>query len=211
MCVGLNYRDHAEEGGHPIPDYPALFLRTSTSLAAHNQAIVRPRISSKLDYEAELAVVIGKTCKRVDEAAAETCVFGYTIFNDISLRDFQKKSTQWTAGKNFDGTGPLGPAVVTADEVPPRAEGLAISCAVNGEVLQDSNTNDMIFSVPRIISLLSEFMTLEPGDHIAMGTPAGVGFARTPPIWLKAGDKVEVTIAKLGTLSNTIIDEEIGK
>lgn len=208
ICVGLNFRDHAAEGGHAIPDYPALFMRAATSLIADGEPIVRPRASSKLDYEAELVVVIGTECRHVAEADALDNVFGYTILNDASLRDYQKKSAQWTAGKNFDGTGPVGPAIVTADALPAGAAGLRITCDVNGERVQDGNTDDMIFPVARIIAILSEFTTLEPGDHIAMGTPAGVGFARTPPLWLKAGDSVEVEIEGIGRLVNTVRDEE---
>lgn len=206
ICIGLNYRDHALEGGNPIPDYPAVFVRTTTSLVAHGQPLLRPPVSDKLDYEAELAVVIGRTATRVASGSALDYVAGYACFNDGSVRDYQRKSTQWTMGKNFDRTGAFGPELVTADELPDGARGLAITSRVNGAVMQDGNTSDMIFDVPTLIEILSEVMTLEPGDVIATGTPAGVGYARKPPRFLKPGDVCEVTIEKIGTLSNPIQD-----
>ena len=206
ICIGLNYRDHALEGGNPIPDYPAVFLRTTTSLVAHGQPILRPPVSDKLDYEAELAVVIGRTATRVAAGDALDHVAGYACFNDGSVRDYQRRSTQWTVGKNFDQTGGLGPDLVTADELPDGARGLGITSRVNGVVMQDGNTSDMIFDVATLVSLMSEVMTLEPGDVIATGTPAGVGYARKPPIFLKPGDVCEVTIDRIGTLSNPIRD-----
>ncbi len=204
ICIGLNYRDHAAEGGNPIPDYPAVFLRSTTSLVAHGQPMLRPPVSDKLDFEAELAVVIGQTATRVSAATALDHVAGYACFNDGSVRDYQRKSTQWTMGKNFDRTGGFGPDLVTADEVPQGATGLRITSRVNGAVMQDGNTADMIFDVATLITLLSQAMTLEPGDVIATGTPAGVGYARKPPLFLKPGDVCEVTIAGIGTLSNSI-------
>jgi acylpyruvate hydrolase len=207
VCVGLNYALHAKEGGHPIPTYPSFFLRVATSLVAAQAPVVRPRASAQLDYECELAVVIGTGGRHIAEARALEHVFGYTLFNDVSVRDFQRKTTQWTPGKNFDATGPTGPYVVTADALPPGAMGLDIMTRVNGETMQHSNTSDMIFSVAKIISLLSQFMTLEPGDLIATGTPSGVAHARTPPPWLRPGDLVEVEIEKIGVLSNPIVAE----
>lgn len=207
ICVGLNYALHAKEGGHDIPSYPSFFLRVPSSLVAAGSDVVRPKCSEQLDYECELAVVIGKRGRHIDEARALDHVFGYTLFNDVSLRDYQRKTAQWTAGKNFDATGPLGPHVVTADELPPGASGLSIRTRVNGKVMQDSNTRDMIFPVAQIISILSEFMTLAPGDIIATGTPSGVAHARTPPAWLKPGDTVEVEIEKIGVLQNSIVNE----
>jgi 2-keto-4-pentenoate hydratase/2-oxohepta-3-ene-1,7-dioic acid hydratase in catechol pathway len=207
ICVGLNYALHAKEGGHPMPAYPSFFLRVPTSLTAAGAPVLRPKASIQLDYECELTIVIGKGGRHIPEAKALTHVFGYTLFNDVSVRDFQRKTTQWTPGKNFDSTGPLGPWIVTADELPPGATGLRICTRVNGETMQDSNTSDMIFSTANIIATLSEFMTLEPGDLIATGTPSGVAHARKPPAWMKAGDTVEVEVEGIGVLSNPIADE----
>jgi acylpyruvate hydrolase len=207
ICVGLNYALHAKEGGHAIPTYPSFFLRVYSSLLPAGAPVIRPRLSPQLDYECELAIVIGKAGRHIAEAEALQHVFGYTLFNDVSVRDFQRKTSQWTAGKNFDGTGPLGPWVVTADELPAGASGLRIMTRVNGEIMQDSNTSDMIFSSARIIALLSEFMTLEPGDVIATGTPSGVAHARKPPTWLRAGDRVEVEVERIGVLANPIVEE----
>jgi acylpyruvate hydrolase len=207
ICVGLNYALHAKEGGHPIPTYPSFFMRVPTSLNAAGTPVVRPKVSIQLDYECELTIVIGKGGRHIPEAKALDHVFGYTLFNDVSVRDFQRKTTQWTAGKNFDATGPLGPWIVTADELPPGASGLRICTRVNGETMQDSNTSDMIFSTANVVATLSEFMTLEPGDLIATGTPSGVAHARKPPAWMKAGDTVEVEVEGIGVLSNPIVDE----
>jgi acylpyruvate hydrolase len=207
LCIGLNYAAHAAEGGHATPTYPALFPRFPSSLVAAGEPVIRPKVSIQLDYECELTIVVGKGGRHIPEAKALDHVFGYTMFNDVSVRDFQRKGAQWTPGKNFDGTGPLGPVVVTADELPPGASGLRIQTRVNGETMQDSNTSDMIFSTARIIAILSEFMTLEPGDLIATGTPSGVAHARKPPAWLKAGDKVAVEVEKIGILENPIVDE----
>ena len=205
ICVGLNYADHAAEGNNPIPDYPALFVRVNSSLIGHGEPMIVPKASEKFDYEAELTIVIGKTCRHVSEDEALDYVFGYTIFNDGSIRDYQRKSTQWTAGKNFDGTGPLGPWIVTADEVPPGAKGLGIRSILNGsQVLQNSNTDNLIFDTARLVSIISEVMTLEPGDLIATGTPGGVGYPRKPPIFLKKGDRIAVEIDKIGRLENPV-------
>jgi 2-keto-4-pentenoate hydratase/2-oxohepta-3-ene-1,7-dioic acid hydratase in catechol pathway len=205
ICVGLNYADHAAEGNNPIPDYPALFVRVNSSLVGHGEPMIVPKASEKFDYEAELTIVIGKTCRHVSEDKALDYVFGYTIFNDGSIRDYQRKSTQWTAGKNFDGTGPLGPWIVTADEVPPGAKGLGIRSILNGsQVLQNSNTDNLIFDTARLVSIISEVMTLEPGDLIATGTPGGVGYPRKPPIFLKKGDMIAVEIDKIGRLENPV-------
>lgn len=206
ICIGLNYREHAKEGGNPIPDYPAVFMRVTTSLVAHGQPILRPPVSDKLDYEAELAVVIGRSATRVTAGRALDHVAGYACFNDGSVRNYQRKSTQWTMGKNFDQTGGFGPVLVTADELPDGARGLSVVSRVNGVVMQDGNTSDMIFDVATLIEILSEVMTLEPGDVIATGTPAGVGYARTPPLFLKPGDICDVEIGSIGTLSNPIQD-----
>lgn len=206
LCIGLNYAAHAAEGGHATPTYPALFPRFHSSLVAAGEPVVRPKESIQFDYECELTIVIGKGGRHIPESKALDHVFGYTLFNDVSVRDFQRKGAQWTPGKNFDGTGPLGPVVVTADELPPGASGLRICTRVNGETMQDSNTSDMIFSTAKIVSIVSEFMTLEPGDLIATGTPSGVAHARKPPAWMKAGDTVEVEVEKIGVLSNPIVD-----
>lgn len=207
VCLGLNYIDHAKEGGYEVPDYPALFLRTTTSLLAAGAPIVRPRCSEKLDYEAELMAVIGTRCRHVSESEALSHVFGYTIFNDVSVRDYQRKTHQWTPGKNFDATGPVGPIVVTVDELPPGAAGLGIRSILNGTRLQDANTSDMIFSTARTIAILSEVMTLEPGDLVALGTPQGVGHARRPPLWMKPGDEIVIEIEGIGRLVNSVVDE----
>src|SRR5262249_787749 len=207
ICVGLNYVLHAKEGGHAIPTYPSFFLRVPTSLLAAGAPVIRPKASVQLDYECELAIVIGKGGRHIPEAAALEHVFGYTLFNDVSVRDFQRKTSQWTPGKNFDATGPTGPWVVSADERPPGASGLRMMTRLNGETMQASNTADMIFSTARTVSLLSEFMTLEPGDIIATGTPSGVAHARKPPPWMKAGDRIEVEVERIGVLANPIIDE----
>lgn len=204
VCLGLNYYDHAKEGGRDKPTYPWFFLRCATSLMAHGEAGIRPRVSDKFDYEAELAVVIGKRGRHVRREDALEMVFGYACFNDMSVRDYQKKTPQWTIGKNFDATGGFGPHLVTADELPPGGEGLGIRLTIDGKVLQDANTRDMIFGVAETIELLTEAMTLEPGDVIVMGTPAGVGFARTPSLWMKDGDTVAVQIERVGELINPI-------
>jgi 2-keto-4-pentenoate hydratase/2-oxohepta-3-ene-1,7-dioic acid hydratase in catechol pathway len=207
ICVGLNYALHAKEGGHEIPTYPSFFLRVPTSLVAAGGPIIRPKASIQLDYECELTIVIGKGGRHISESQALDHVFGYTLFNDVSVRDFQRKTSQWLPGKNFDGSGPLGPYVVTADALPPGASGLRIMTRVNGKVMQDSNTSDMIFSTGKIVALLSEIMTLEPGDLIPTGTPSGVAHARKPPAWMKAGDKVEVEVEGIGVLANPVVDE----
>ena len=206
VCIGLNYVDHAKEGGNPIPEYPAVFLRAATSLVGPGQPILRPPVSAKLDYEAELAVVIGRPALRVREADALAHVAGYACFNDGSLRDYQRRSTQWTMGKNFDATGAFGPELVTPEELPEGAHGLRIATRLNGRTLQDGNTRDMIFGVARTIAILSEVMTLEPGDVIITGTPAGVGYPRQPPVFLQPGDTCEVEIEGIGVLSNPVAD-----
>ncbi len=206
VCIGLNYALHAKEGGNPIPDYPAVFLRVQTSLVGPDQPMLRPPCSSKLDYEAELAIIVGKRARNVSEATALEHVAAYSLFNDGSLRDYQRKSTQWTMGKNFDATGAFGPELVSADELPPGAAPLRITARVDGQTVQDSTTGDMIFPVARIISIVSEVMTLEPGDVIATGTPSGVGYARKPPLFLAPGMTVEVEVEGIGVLRNTVAD-----
>jgi 2-keto-4-pentenoate hydratase/2-oxohepta-3-ene-1,7-dioic acid hydratase in catechol pathway len=208
FCLGLNYVDHAKEGGYDVPDYPALFMRTIGSIVPHGTPMVRPLCSERFDYEAEFMAVIGKGGRHIAEADALDHVFGYTLFNDGSIRDYQRKTTQWTPGKNFDRSGSVGPDVLTPDELPAGCAGLRIQSRLNGGVLQDANTDDMIFSVATTIAAISEFAELEPGDLIAMGTPPGVGHARTPPVWMKAGDTIEIEVEGFGVLSNPIVDEE---
>jgi acylpyruvate hydrolase len=208
ICLGLNYFDHAKEGGRDKPDYPWFFYRGKSSLIGHGAAGVLPQVSERFDYEAELALVIGsKVPRHISQADALAYVFGYTCFNDMSVRDYQKRTPQWTIGKNFDATGAFGPVLVTADELEPGATGLRIQSRLNGQVMQDASTTDMIWSVAETISLLSDCMTLEAGDVIVMGTPAGVGQARTPPVWMKAGDTIEIEIERIGTLVNPIVRE----
>jgi len=208
ICLGLNYYDHAAESGRDKPDYPWFFFRGKSSLIAHGAAGQAPKVSEKFDFEGELAVIIGRTVPRhVTEQQALDYVAGYSVFNDMSVRDFQKRTPQWTIGKNFDATGAFGPVLVTADELPAGAENLRLRTRLNGEVMQDANTRDMIFSVSETLVLLSACMTLEPGDTIVMGTPAGVGQARSPQLWMKAGDVVEVEIQGIGILRNPIVAE----
>lgn len=207
VCLGLNFAEHAREGGYDVPDYPAMFMRVSTSMIPSGAPMVLPTASHTFDYETELMVIIGKGGRHISELDALGHVFGYTTFNDGSVREYQRKTHQWTAGKNFDGTGAVGPIVVTPDEVPEGATGLRISTRLNGGYLQDSNTSDMIFTVARTIAIVSEIMTLEPGDMIAFGTPPGVGHARQPQVWMKAGDVVEVEIEGIGICSNPIVAE----
>ncbi len=207
ICMGLNYADHAKEGGHARPDYPSFFMRGPSSLTAHQSPIIRPKVSTKLDYEAELAFVIGKQARHCTLENALEHLAGYSIFNDGSVRDYQRKSTQWTIGKNFDQTGAFGPWLVTPDELPQGATGLQIQSRLNGQIMQNANTKDFLWGVAETIVLITECMTLEPGDVVITGTPAGVGYARTPPVFMKPGDICEVEIEGIGILSNTIADE----
>ncbi|MEM9633422.1 MAG: fumarylacetoacetate hydrolase family protein [Pseudomonadota bacterium] len=208
VCLGLNYVDHIKEGGYDVPTYPALFMRCSTSMIPAGAPMVRPSCSEQLDYEAELMVIIGKGGKHISEGDALAHIFGYTLFNDGSVREYQRKTHQWTPGKNFDATGPIGPIVVTPDELPEGAEGLKIESRVGSEILQSATTSDMLWSVARTISTISEFTTLEPGDLLAMGTPPGVGHAKTPQRWLRPGETVEVEIEGIGICANPIVAEE---
>lgn len=207
ICLGLNYRDHAEESGLGIPEFPVLFGRFASSLIGHGAPIILPKVSHQLDWEAELVAVIGKGGKNISESTALDHVVGYSVFNDASIRDFQLRTPQWTAGKNFDDSGAFGPWLVTPDEVPAGAAGLKIECRVNGQVMQSSNTGNLIFDVARTIAMLSSFMTLEAGDVLVMGTPGGVGVARNPQVWMKAGDICEVEIEGIGLLVNPIVAE----
>lgn len=207
ICLGLNYSAHAAEGGNAAPEYPSFFMRGATSLIAHDAPLVRPRVSDKLDFEAELAVVIGQRARHLTEANALQAVAGYACFNDGTLRDYQRRTAQWTIGKNFDGTGAFGPWLVPAADLPPGATGLKIESRLNGRVMQSDNTSHMIVSVAQALVLLSEVLTLEPGDVIAMGTPAGVGYARKPPVWMQPGDRIEIEIDGIGLLSNPVVQE----
>ena len=209
ICLGLNYTDHIKEGGYDIPDYPALFMRGKNSIMPAGAPLVRPTCSEKLDYEAELMFIVGKGGRHISEADALSHVFGYTVFNDGSVRDYQRKTHQWTPGKNFDNTGAIGPFVVTPDEIPAGAAGLKIESRVGSEILQSSNTANMIWSVAQTIATISEYTTLEPGDLIAMGTPPGVGHAKKPnPRWLVPGEVVDIEIEGIGICSNPIVDEK---
>lgn len=207
LCVGLNYDDHLEESGLKKPVYPEIFARFATSLIAHQQPIRRPRESVLLDYEAELAVVIGKPGRRIPRDQALDHVAGYSLFNDATIRDFQLRTPQWTLGKNFDATGAFGPWLVTPDAVPPGAHGLGIQGRLNGKVMQDSRTDRLIFSVAALIEMISVAMSLEPRDVIITGTPGGVGAARKPPVFMRPGDVFEVEIEGIGVLSNVVRDE----
>ncbi len=207
IYLGLNYRDHAKEAGMAIPEYPVLFHKVAGSLTGHNQPIVVPRSSSKIDFEGELAIITGRRGKYIAENEALSYIAGYTIGNDVSARDLQFRTSQWTTGKMLDTFGPLGPALVTRDEVPdPNA--LRIKTILNGQVMQDGNTADMIFRVPFIVSYISQIVTLEPGDVILTGTPAGIGNTRTPPVFMKPGDTVSVEIDRLGVLTNPLVAED---
>ncbi|MCP4317239.1 MAG: fumarylacetoacetate hydrolase family protein [Hyphomicrobiales bacterium] len=208
LCLGLNYVDHVKEGGYEIPTYPAMFIRVPSSMMAAGAPMIKPDCSDRLDYEVELMIVIGKGGRHIGEQSALDHVFGYTVFNDGSVRDYQRKTHQWTPGKNFDDTGALGPIVVTADEVPNGAAGLKIQSRLNGNVMQDSNTSDMMWPVAKTIATVSEFMTLEEGDLIAMGTPPGVGHARTPPVFMFPGDVVEVEIENICVCRSPIVSEK---
>ena len=208
VCIGRNYTAHAAEGGAETPTYPEVFYRGSTTLIAQGEPIIRPKCSDKLDFEAELVVVIGKLAKHVAEADAGAYIAGYSLFNEGTLRDYQRKSSQWTVGKNFDNTGPFGPEIVTSDEVPEGAKGLRIQSRLNGQIMQDANTDDLVFTIHNLIYRLTECMTLEPGDIIVSGTPAGVGYARKPPVFMKPGDIIEIEVDGIGVLTNTIEDEK---
>ena len=207
VCMGLNYADHAKEGGNARPEYPSFFMRGPSSLAAHLAPLIRPTVSDKLDYEAELAFIVGKRARNMTRENALECVAGYSVFNDGSIRDYQRKTTQWTIGKNFDQTGGFGPCLVTPDELPPGAHGLQIQSRLNGAVMQNANTKDFLWGIAETIVLITECMTLEPGDVVITGTPAGVGYARTPPVFMKPGDVCEIEVEGVGILSNTIQDE----
>jgi 2-keto-4-pentenoate hydratase/2-oxohepta-3-ene-1,7-dioic acid hydratase in catechol pathway len=208
IAVGLNYVDHAAESPYKdAPKYPVLFQRFPSSWVAHDQPLVKPKVSDDFDYEGEVAVIIGKPGRYISKDDALSHVAGYSIFNDGSIRDYQFKSHQWMMGKNFDATASFGPVFVSADELPAGAVGLQLQTRLNGEILQDANTRDMIFDVATVVSVCSEVFELQPGDIIISGTPAGVGFARKPPIFMKQGDVVEVEVEGLGVLRNAVVNE----
>jgi len=207
ICIGLNYSDHAAESDMAIPKQPVVFSKFSTAVIAAGEPVVLPATSEQVDYEAELAVVIGRRAKNVSAELALDHVLGYTCFNDVSARDFQFADGQWQRGKSCDTFAPMGPTIVTADEVADPHH-LSIKLILNGQAMQDSNTDKFIFGIPELIEFLSQTITLEPGDVIATGTPPGVGFARKPPVFLKPGDKMAVVIEKVGTLGNPVTAAE---
>jgi len=208
VAVGLNYVDHAAESPYKdAPKYPVLFHRYPSSWVAHGEPMLKPKVSDSFDYEAELAVIVGRPGRYIPKDKALEHVAGYSLFNDGSIRDYQFKSHQWMMGKNFHRSGAFGPELVTADELPPGAVGLRVRARLNGVTMQDANTKDMIFDVPTLVSTVSEVLRLQPGDVIISGTPAGVGFARKPPVFMKAGDTIEVEVDRVGVLSNRIENE----
>jgi acylpyruvate hydrolase len=209
ICVGLNFSDHTSESKYEQPNYPTLFFRVHTSLIAHDQPMVRPSVadSEGLDFEGEIAVILGKGGRHIAKEDALSYVAGYSLFNDGSVREYQFKTPQWTVGKNFDGTGAFGPDLVTADELPPGVKGLRLETRLNGEVVQSASTDEMVFDVESLISVISEAITLEPGDVIVSGTPSGIGWARTPKLFMRAGDVCEVSVEKIGTLRNIVVNE----
>ena len=207
ICIGLNYRDHAKESNLPLPDKPIVFSKFSSAVIAPGEPVVIPRTSRQVDYEAELAVVIGRRAKNVNADCAYDYVLGYTAFNDVTARDFQFADGQWQRGKSCDTFAPMGQAIVTTDVIADPHK-LAIKLTLNNEIMQDSNTDQLIFGVPRLIEFISQSITLEPGDVIATGTPSGVGFARKPPVFLKPGDEMEVLIEGMGGLGNPVVAEQ---
>ena len=207
ICVGLNYADHTKESPYEQPSYPTLFPRFNTSLIAHDAPMIRPLVSDSLDFEGEMAVVLKCGGRHIPLSKALDCVAGYSVFNDGSVREYQFKAPQWTVGKNFDGTGAFGPSLVTADEVPAGGKGLKLETRLNGKVVQSANTDDMLFDVATLIAVISEAITLEAGDVIVSGTPAGIGWAREPKLIMRAGDVCEVEIEGLGVLRNVVRDE----
>jgi acylpyruvate hydrolase len=209
VCLGLNYLEHVKEGSQRdnIPKFPTIFMRGLTSMVPHGEPIIRPRVSETLDYEAELILVVGKRARHLSPANATSCIAGYSCGNEGSVREYQRKTTQWDMGKNFDRTGGFGPWLVTADELPDAAKGLKIESRLNGKVMQSDNTDNMMFPVVEMLVYITEGITLEPGDVIFTGTPSGVGHARKPPVWMKNGDTCEVEIERVGILRNPIADE----
>ncbi|AET95605.1 fumarylacetoacetate hydrolase family protein [Caballeronia zhejiangensis] len=209
LCIGLNYADHTNESPYEQPTYPTIFPRYNSSLIGHQTPMIRPRVSDSLDFEGELAVILGSGGRHIPKDRALSCVAGYSIFNDGSVREYQFKSPQWTVGKNFDGTGAFGPEFVTADELPAGGTGLKLETRLNGKVVQSANTADMLHDVASLISIISEAITLEAGDVIVSGTPAGIGWAREPKVIMRHGDVCEVEIEGLGVLRNHVADETL--
>jgi 2-keto-4-pentenoate hydratase/2-oxohepta-3-ene-1,7-dioic acid hydratase in catechol pathway len=206
LCFGVNYLEHALEGGRPPTKWPEVFVRGSDSVAAPYGDLVKPDLSSRFDYEGELGIVIGTGGRYIRAEDALSAIAGYVIVMDGTAREWQRASTQWTPGKNFDATMPIGPEVVTADEL--DASDLQLTTTLNNEVMQSASTAQMIFDIPRTVEYVSSFTTLRPGDVIATGTPGGVGFARTPPVWLQPGDLIEVEIERLGRIANRVVAED---
>ena len=207
LCLGVNYLEHALEGGRPPTTWPETFVRGRDSVAAPYGDLVKPELSSRFDYEGELGLVIGRGGRYIPAEEALSTVAGFVVLNDATAREWQRAASQWTPGKNFDGTMPIGPELVTTDEVDPSD--LQLTTRLNGEVMQSASTSQMIFDIPRTIEYLSSFTTLRPGDVVATGTPGGVGFARTPPVWLAPGDLIEVTIEGVGRIANRVVAEEV--
>jgi acylpyruvate hydrolase len=210
IALGLNYLDHVKEGPQKdnIPQFPTIFMRSRTSMAPHDAPLLRPKASETFDYEAELALIVGRKSKHLTMQNAYSCIAGWSCVNEGSIREFQRKTTQWDMGKNFDRTGGFGPWMITANEVPAGGKGLKIESRINGNVMQSDNTDNMMFPVAETLVYLTQGMTLEPGDVVLTGTPSGVGHPRKPPVWMKPGDVVEIEIAKVGLLRNTIEDEK---
>ena len=208
LCVGVNYRPHIEEMGREVPDYPVVFTRFPSSLVGDGEDLVRPRVSDQYDFEGELAVVIGRTARHVQRAEALDYIAGYCCFMDGSVRDWQRHTTQFTPGKNFEQSGAIGPMVAVAD-IPDPSE-LELTTRLNGVVMQQGRVAELVFDIPTLIAYCSTFAALQPGDVIATGTPGGVGAARTPPVWLRDGDVVEVEISQIGVLRNSVRDEDAG-
>ena len=206
ICVGLNYSEHVKETGKTVEENPVVFLRVSKSQTAHNQYIQRPKVSTKLDFEGEMAVIMAEAGKHIKSNEAMKCIVGYSCYNESTVRDFQKHTSQFTMGKNFEKTGSFGPHMVLAEDIPDYTK-LKIQTRLNGKVMQDANLNQLIFDIPNLISYISKALPWNAGDVLVTGTPGGVGFKRNPPVFMKDGDKVEVEISDIGVLSNIIKDE----
>ncbi len=206
LCLGLNYSEHALEGGREVPTWPDAFVRGADSVLPPYADLIKPALTERFDYEAELGVVIGAGGRYITADKALDAIAGFVVVNDASARDWQRAATQWTAGKNFEGSMPIGPEVVTTDEV--DVSDLAISSTLNGQVMQSARTSQMLVDVPSAVEFFSSFTRLMPGDVIATGTPGGVGFARTPPVWMHPGDVIEVTVEGVGTIRNHVVAEK---